>query len=290
MVDGAFQVQLSCLWEATARKAGNVHRFRDFVDASYLDFLVSAAAIAPVLSQAVGRPLGETILAAVRATRQVVTSNTNLGIILLLTPLAAVPNGDDLTHGVARVLAATDVEDARQVYAAIRLAAPGGLDHAEAQDVASEPTLSLREVMTLARERDLIARQYADDFAAVLSQGEPELKRGLQRLGSLEGAILWCQLRLLSVWGDSLIARKVGQAASDQARLLATEVLALGWPASDAGRAAFARLDAWLRADGNRRNPGAVADLVAASLFAALRRGTITLPLSIPWSVGEFDG
>ena len=31
--------------------------------------------------------------------------------------------------------------------------------------------------------------------------------------------------------------------------------------------------DRWLRADGNRRNPGTTADLVAASLFAAFRRG-----------------
>ena len=34
--------QLACIWEATARKPGNVHRFRDFADVGYLDFLVSA--------------------------------------------------------------------------------------------------------------------------------------------------------------------------------------------------------------------------------------------------------
>ena len=38
--------QLACLLEVTARKPGNVHRYRDFDDATYLDFLLSAAAIA----------------------------------------------------------------------------------------------------------------------------------------------------------------------------------------------------------------------------------------------------
>src|SRR4051795_2927126 len=64
-------VQLACVWEATARKPGNVHRYRDFEDVTYLDFILSAAAIAPVLESAVGRPVGQTILDAVRATRLV---------------------------------------------------------------------------------------------------------------------------------------------------------------------------------------------------------------------------
>src|SRR5437763_1450426 len=79
--------QLACVWEATARKAGNVHRYRDFDDTSYVDFLASAAAIAPVLA-ARDRPVGETVLACVRATGAVVRTNTNLGIVLLLAPLA----------------------------------------------------------------------------------------------------------------------------------------------------------------------------------------------------------
>src|SRR5438105_108593 len=112
MMDIGLFVQLACIWEATARKAGNVHRYRDFSDTSYLDFLVSAAAVAPVLGQAVvgrignpasgapGRRVGETVLEAVQATRQVVAVNTNLGIVLLLAPLAAVPAGEELRPGL----------------------------------------------------------------------------------------------------------------------------------------------------------------------------------------------
>ena len=105
--------QLACILEATARKPGNVHRYADFADATYLDFLLSAAAIAPVMEQAPRRRVGETVLRAVRATRRVVATNTNLGTILLLAPLAAVPGwralapacGVDVAAAVVRYLA-----------------------------------------------------------------------------------------------------------------------------------------------------------------------------------------
>src|SRR5262249_12016611 len=138
--------QIACIWEATARKPGNVHRIQDFDDATYVDFLLSAAAVAPVLEAAPGRRVGTTVLEAVRATGQVGGSNANVGIVLLLAPVAAVPQGEDLRAGVCRVLASLDVEDARLVYEAIRMARPGGLGRVAAQDVHDQPTGTLREV------------------------------------------------------------------------------------------------------------------------------------------------
>src|SRR5690348_4268667 len=110
MPDVGLCAQVACVWEATARKPGNIHRFRDFEDAGYLDFVLSAAALAPVLAAAPERRVGATILEGVRATRRVVRSNTNLGMVLLLAPLAAVPPGEELRPGVARVLDGLDLE------------------------------------------------------------------------------------------------------------------------------------------------------------------------------------
>ncbi len=57
-----------------------------------------------------------------------------------------------------------------------------------------------------------------------------------------------------------------------EAQERAADVLAAGWPHTDAGNKAYDTFDAWLRADGHRRNPGTMADLMAATLFLLLRR------------------
>jgi triphosphoribosyl-dephospho-CoA synthase len=269
-------VQLACLLEATARKPGNVHRFRDFDDLTYTDFLVSAIAVASVLDRAPGRRVGATLLEAVEATRQLVRTNTNLGMLLLLAPLAAVPPGEDLRNGVATVLDQLDIEDSRLAYRAIRLANPGGLGRSPEQDVADEPTLPLRQIMALAAERDLVARQYADGFQIVFDEGVPALLRGWEQTGYLEQAIILCHLHLLAEHPDSLIARKCGLPVAEEASRRARAVLERGWPGC--GDGPLEDLDAWLTADGHRRNPGTTADLVTASLFVALREGRITWP------------
>src|SRR5262245_35953226 len=92
--------QLACLLEVTARKPGNVHRFRDFEDCGFLEFALSASAIAGPLDRAREIGVGAAVLGAVEATRRVVASNTNLGMILLLAPLVAVPEGVELGGGV----------------------------------------------------------------------------------------------------------------------------------------------------------------------------------------------
>jgi triphosphoribosyl-dephospho-CoA synthase len=265
---------LACLLEVTARKPGNVHRFRDFDDLTYNDFLLSAAAVGPALDHAPCRRVGETVLEAIQATRQVVRTNTNLGIVLLLAPLAAVPSDQELRSGVEAVLDRLDLDDARLVYRAIRLANPGGLGRVAEQDVADEPTLPLRQIMTLAANRDLVGRQYANGFLEVLGVGVPVLRQGLEQTGDVERAIVLCQLQLLAGLPDSLIARKCGSSVAEEASRRALAVLEQGWPCC--GDAPLEAFDAWLTTDGHRRNPGTTADLVTACLFAALRDG---LPL-----------
>jgi triphosphoribosyl-dephospho-CoA synthase len=281
--------QLACIWETTARNPGNAHRFRDFSDATYVDFLSSAAAVAGMLETAWLRPVGQTVLQGVEATRRVVTVNTNLGILLLLAPLAAVPAGEALRTGVDRVLSRLDLADTRAVYQAIRLAAPAGLGRVPEQDIEDEPTQTLRQVMALAAERDLVARQYANGFREVFDDGLSALRRGLELASSLEGAIVFCHLQLMARHPDSLIARKRGLAEAEEAARRAQQVVEAGWPGSAAGRTALADVDAWLRAAGRGRNAGTTADLVTASLFVALREGIMEVPSRYSWSADEIE-
>jgi triphosphoribosyl-dephospho-CoA synthase len=274
--------QLACIWEATARKPGNVHRYRDFENVTYLDFLVSAAAIAPVLAESRHHRVGDTILECVRATRRVTVTNTNLGIILLLSPLATVSDREELRSGVVRVLAGLDVVDARRTYEAIRLAMPGGLGVASEQDVSAEPTCTLREAMKMAADRDVVARQYANGFREVFEDGVPALTEGLEQTGSLEASIVQAQLRLMARHSDTLIARKRGPAEAAKAAELAAQVLTAGGPDQESAQRKLAEFDAWLREAGHTRNPGATADLVTASLFVAIRTEAIPVNPQFP--------
>src|SRR5437762_11620413 len=94
--DVAIAAQLACLIEASAPKPGNVSPGRHFADARYEDFLASAVAIGEPLAGAGMRSVGATVRLAVEATARWTRSNTNLGIVLLLTPLAraALEKGD----------------------------------------------------------------------------------------------------------------------------------------------------------------------------------------------------
>ena len=275
--------QVACLLEATARKPGNVHRFSDFEDSNYLDFALSAAAIGPALDRARSEGVGVAVLAAVEATRAVVATNTNLGMILLLAPLAAVPEGDPAGTGVSAVLNATTVADAALVYRAVRLAGPAGLGETAEQDIHEEPSVSLLAAMQLAAGQDLVARQYANGFADVFGIALPRLRADLRAGFPLETAIIRTHLALIAGPGDTLILRKRGEAVAAEASVRAAAVLDRDWPAGEGSAASFEGFDAWLRSDGHARNPGATADLVAAALFAALREGTIALPLE-GWS------
>ncbi len=281
--------QLACLIEATARKPGNVHRERDFQDLTYSELILAAKAIAVPLDRASAHSLGQSVLAAIQATRQVVRGNPNLGMVLLLVPLAAVPPAAPLRQGIRPILRATTLTDAAHVYEAIRLAQPGGLGQVRDQDVAASPTATLTEVMALASARDLVARQYATDFLDLFELALPTLEAALAEGRSLETAVIACHLAILAERPDTLIARRFGPELAIHVTQAARDLLAAGWPDQPGSHERLLAFDRWLfdpagaAAQGsgpNRRvNPGATADLVAAALFAALRDGKIKLPL-----------
>ncbi len=201
--------------------------------------------------------------------------NTNLGTILLLAPLARVPRSRPLAAGVAEVLAGLAADDARDIYQAIRLAEPGGMGRAERYDLCDDPPPSLLDAMREAAERDMVARQYAEDFAGVLEVVLPWLLEEVSAGLPLPQAIVHLQMRLMARFPDSLIARKCGPEVVRQSAAWAGSVLQSGAPGDENYHAALADFDFWLRSDGHRRNPGTTADLIAAGLFAALRDGRI---------------
>jgi triphosphoribosyl-dephospho-CoA synthase len=218
--------------------------------------------------------VGQTILRAALDTKRLAGVNTNVGILLLLAPLAkAAGQGgpEGLRQALRLVLADLTVEDARLAFKGICLAAPEGLDEVEEGDVrTTEIDFTLREAMAMAKDRDSLASEYVTDFAIVFDLGLPCLKRLWAEGRRLSEAIVQTFLTILAQIPDTDIARKLDQAAAAQVRDQAARVLDLGGVFSEPGRQALVGLDQSLRDEKRRFNPGTTADLVAAAIFAFL--------------------
>jgi triphosphoribosyl-dephospho-CoA synthase len=260
--------QLACLLEVSAPKPGNVSCGRHFHDTRYEDFLASAVAIGPAMALAGEQPIGATVRAAVEATSRWTRANTNLGIILLFAPLARAAGRRD---AVRQVLRDTTVEDARQVYQAIRVARPGGLGRVSGQDVAQEPTVTLREAMGLAADRDGIAREYVSDFGTTFEVTVPALARARGDGLAWDDAIVETYVGLLASAPDTHIVRKLGPTVAAAVTAQAATVMAAGGVRTESGRQALAEFDTVLRGyPRNGANPGTTADLTAAAVFVLL--------------------
>lgn len=284
--------QAACEAELQALKPGNVSVYADGHGMQVQDFVRSAHAAAPWVARE-GLGVGARVLAAVTATRAAVGCNTNLGIVLLCVPLACAAGQLDHTGtddgraaGVMRLQAAlcgvleqADRHETEQVFAAIRLARPGGLGDSAAHDVREPAQAGLLAVMCVAQARDRIAWQYAQGFEDVLGTGLEALMQGLGRGLSLPDALSGVFLAFLAAFPDSLVQRKQGDITASALQQRAAGLLVRyrqGADTVDAGiREQLLGLDRELKQQGI--NPGTSADLVVATLFAAELLGWVAI-------------
>jgi len=273
----------ACRLDVETAKPGNVSAASPGHRMVAAQFVASAdAAVDALIAPRV--PVGERIFEAVSRTRQVAGCNTNLGIVLLVAPLAAALDPLAETPGfdaaaplspiawraaTERVLADLDLDDARATYRAIALANPGGLGDAPEQSVRDEPTVDLRAAMTLAADRDSIARQYANGFADVFATGLGAVREAPAQQPRL--ATLNAYLAFLAGWPDSHIVRKHGLALAQSVTLAALEHHTRLRHAFAQHRApGTTQLDAWdAQLKARAVNPGTSADLTVATLFVA---------------------
>jgi triphosphoribosyl-dephospho-CoA synthase len=257
----------ACRREIEALKPGNVHLFADGHRMSADQFLTSARVSSTPLTDP-GLSVGQRILEAVRATRQAVGVNTNLGIVLLAAPLArAAEMTGDLRDNLAAALNGITMEDTKAVFEAIVLASPGGLGSAAVHDVRDEPKVQLLEAMREAAGRDSIARQYVTRFDDVFGIGLAALDTALSRGESGMWPAVLTYMAFLAGFPDSHIARKHGDGIANEVRQEAIVVQA----ALDAADGEAARIRLLMEFDRQLKaravNPGTSADLTVACLF-----------------------
>jgi triphosphoribosyl-dephospho-CoA synthase len=244
-----------------------VHPGADVPDLAHDEFVAAALAIAPVMERAATTPLGRTVREAVEASRRITRSNANLGLVLAIAPLAAIPgSGPPDAAAVAAVLGRLGPADAADVWEAIARARPGGLGTSPTWDLGGPPPDDIVAAMRLAAPRDRIAALWADGYASLAAGLVADLGAEIAAQADLRRAIVRGFLRELARSPDSLIARRHGPGIAADVSAWAADVLAAGpaWPD------AAAALDRRLRAP-VRINPGTTADLVAAALYILLR-------------------
>jgi triphosphoribosyl-dephospho-CoA synthase len=262
----------ACRLDVVAFKPGNVSLWSSGHGMQAADFLTSAkVAVPPMCDPQLA--LGERIETAVAATMAAVGCNTNLGIVLLLAPLAvarAMPPNASLRARLATILSTTSVHDSECCYRAISCANPAGLGAVSVADVNSKPTLNLRDAMGLAADYDSIAQQYINDFELVFNIGVPLLRYYRTRWRSLAWATTACYVSILASIADSHVARKFGLAAAHDV-CARSQTVATATKACENPRrlvAPLSALDRELKLNGI--NPGTTADLTVASVAALL--------------------
>jgi triphosphoribosyl-dephospho-CoA synthase len=263
--------RLACLDELRAPKAGNVHDFSDGHGMTVGDFEISAGVTKDWIARP-GAPVGERIRGAIAATRKAVNANTNLGIVLMSTPIACAAEREgvgDLKSAVGRVLDALDIDDATNVFQAIVLAEPAGLGDSAENDVHAPAEVTLLAAMKTAENRDRIAWNYSHGLADIFDIGIPTFRRAKERWNDLLWATAAVHFAVMGAFPDTHIFREHGPEAAEPARAAAAAIYARLDKADDPSvlMGEILALDRRLKALGH--NPGTSADLTVATVFSA---------------------
>ena len=263
-------------------KPGNVHRTRDYDDMVFEDFIISGIVIGDTIREAcsdvdVENPkLGKYILQAVRETDRWIKNNTNLGIVMMITPIAvaaSISNSfDEIRDNVKLLMKNTSVDDACDLYDAINIADAGGMGEEEEYDVASDSAkqdlrddgLTMYDVLKISATKDMLGREMTSGMPFIFEKGYPTYHKLVQEKTQNEACVLTF-LEILSQVPDTLISRKYDGDEALKVSMMTRDLLKMR-DSSDFEKQ-ISDFDDYLYK--NKYNPGTTADLTAASIFVS---------------------
>jgi len=294
------------LFEVSSNKPGNVNLVVGFEGTRVEHFLSSAVAASPTFEEAARRGIAvlngklkvseagtgqlmKTCVADIDAWQK--GGNTLLGTVMLFVPLAVAagmtPQDEKgnfdlqkLRENLKTVAEATTPEDAVNVYDAIAIAKPSGLNDApdlSVTDADSKARLvrenvSLFKVFQIAAGYDDICYEWVNNFPITFGKAYPYLSDKLKSK-CLNTSIIHTFLKVLAERPDTFISRKVGLEKTLEVSKEAAHVLELGGVNTPQGKEAILQFDKDLRQWGNNYNPGTTADITAAALALCTLNG-----------------
>ena len=274
-------------------KPGNVHRTQDFEDMVFEDFLISGIVVGDVMKKAAEKGakykdkpdslykigLGELIKEAVEETNKWIANNTNLGIIMLLTPLSAAAGMTDnflkLRDNIDQIMRATTPMDALNLYDSINIADAGGMGERDELDVGSEKAkeellkneINMFQVLDISSEWDMLSFELTNQMPVTFEVGFPLFKNVKMNYG-INKATIQTFLTILSEFPDTLISRKYGVNVAMEVLNDAKNILNTGGILNEEGYKLLKNFDQTLIS--KKLNPGTTADLTASSIMVAL--------------------
>lgn len=306
--DIAQALQIACLLESAAPKPGNVSPEQNFDDLNYHHFLFSAAAVFPAFLDIEGKGVGEIIYQGIKETHSLINTNTNLGILMLTTPLASAyiklknkknksffeqsslefdnwqnQKEDNLNsessfiralrNELNLVLENLDKKDAEYAYRAINFSKAGNLDKVEKGDISQNPDLSFYDAMKLAEKRDNIAFEYVNNYSIIFEFAYPRFIKNMKEIDSIDNLIIKTFLEILAEYPDSLIARKYDFKTAEKISLKTKNLLKKIENfdiCSKKYKNLLAEFDKYLRSQKRKFNPGTTADFITAVIFLSI--------------------
>lgn len=288
--------EIATLLEVSAYpKPGNVHRTQDFEDMKYEDFLISSVCIGQPLRNVTEKTfhyypnlidqinVGEDILGCVEHTNRLVKTNTNLGIALLLIPLAAsvaTITSDEsinvLPGKLDLILKYSQPDDAIAFVKAIVLSNAGGMDKkTDKYDVNNDNTINdiiqnninLFNLLEMSSKYDKLSYELTHKLPVLTKIGFSTYT-DLTNQYTKNDATLELYLRILSTTPDTLISRKYGEKIAKNVSDKAKSILKDTDIATEERKDSLIEFDNYLRS--NKYNPGTTADFTAASIFISL--------------------
>ncbi len=290
-------LELAILLEVSGYpKPGNVHRTADFPETTFEHFLASAVAIVPSFKMAAEQGIklsegeigpsevgiGNVIKNAVdRMLGNQSGGNTLLGAIIILAPIAVaagmIPNNFSLSKlrkNIKVIVESTTPEDAVEVYAAIALVNPGGLNKSKNLDVTDsnskkkilDERITLLDTFEIASSYDSIASEWVNNYPITFDLGYPYLVKHLEETSDINTATVHAFLKILAEVPDTFISRKAGQAKAENISAEARQILEEGGLTTPLGRNLLHKLDSKLRDPDHNLSPGTTADITEAVL------------------------
>ena len=236
--------------------------------------LLTIAPVGEALAAAGSQGVGETVLQAMRGSRNL-AGFSDVRAAGYLAPLARAAL---LGESRRRVLSRLGSGEVAPFARALDLSGDQGPlagSLAMAQQAGRETTL--RDAVRFASSRDPLAREYAQNYEITVQLARPALLSALSRSDSARAALVQTYLEVLSEVPDLDVVERAGRREAEEVSRMAHGVLKSGGVFSGRGLQGVANLDSLLRGDQRLTPTTTEPPVIAAAFLTTMEYGVDSL-------------